>query len=127
MTDLHEGFRHRAGGPETSALADRAVSRTAPNQRLALLQAWGTDAAYGGFGVTDEKAAEGAALLHPTLFGPRSCPWKRAGELRAEGYLRWLLDDEGKPVTRKGSGGVAQQVSVITEFGEALLRRKGLA
>ena len=87
----------------TSIEGSVAVAKRAPTQKMKLLRAY----AYAGErGFTDEQAAHYAGLLG-------SCFWKRAGELRADGYI---AQPEGDPV-RRGTAGVSRIICVITQDG----------
>lgn len=88
----------RTTDPITSHMASYDVKHRAPSQRDRLLGAF---AAVYPAGLTDEEAANLAALP------PRSCWWKRCSELRAEG----LIEDTG--LMRVGSAGSKQMVSRI--------------
>lgn len=61
---------------------------------------------------TDEEASERADGVHP-----RSCWWKRCSELRAEGLIEWVKDDEGNFVTKPGWSKRKQRVSRVTNAG----------
>lgn len=57
--------------------------------------------------------------VEPLLkLGPEACWWHRISDLRAAGYLEWVFDDHGKPVTRVNPHtNRSQQVSRITPLG----------
>jgi hypothetical protein len=103
--------RHRKGDHETSKAAAVAVAWGALTQQTKLLYVWGQSPE----GLTDEEAAAAAEI------SPFSNFWKRAGELRERGLIRWHPKGE----TRKGESGMARKVSVITELGRRELGLKG--
>jgi len=100
-SDIHETTRQRANEHETSRAGARAVTKTAPNLRVALLREF---IAAGPNGLTDEEAAERAGVLD-------TCYWKRCNELRQD---VWIMPTSR---TRKGRKGVKRTVSVITSVG----------
>lgn len=106
----HSTTRVRTDDHATSEEGGRAVGARAPNQRLLLLLQWRQ---ADEDGLTDEEAGERAGLLG-------SCHWKRAGELRAEGWIAWDVDHK----TRKGHAGVSRKISHITDEGKAALIRR---
>jgi hypothetical protein len=57
--------------------------------------------------------------VEPLLkLGPESCWWHRISDLRAAGYVEWLYDENGKPVTRiNPHTNRPQRVSRITPLG----------
>jgi hypothetical protein len=99
-----EARNQRAEDHESSVAGARAARRTGRNQRSRLLEAW---IAAGPEGLIDEEAADKAGLLITGV-----CHWKRAGELRALGYIEW----DGRR-RRKSTHGVLSRISVVTERG----------
>lgn len=97
------GPLHRTPNHLTSVAGAKDVKKRAPTQQMRLLRAY----AYAGDrGFTDEQAAHYAGLLGSVF-------WKRAGELRALGYIE---QPEGCPV-RKGTSGVSRIICCITVKG----------
>lgn len=96
--DIVARARFRPEGEATSALGALDVSNRAPNQRMALLEAFLANPA----GLTDEEAAAHAGLLG-------ACYWKRCGELRRLGYITYT------DLRRRGAAGVSRRVSIINE------------
>lgn len=110
--DVDQRIRHHKDDHASSVDGARAASGKAPTQQLKLLRAWSERT---GFGLTDEEAATYAGI-------EGGCPWKRCGELRAQGLIRWHPEGE----RREGSSGVLRKVSVITEMGRRELRAHGV-
>lgn len=104
--------RARRDDHSTSRAGAADVARRAGGQKRLLLEAF---AAAGTFGLNDEQAAERAGLPM------RSCWWKRCGELRALGLVRYAHDTDGADITSIASSGVPRKVSVITPLGRATL------
>lgn len=101
----------RAGDPETSKAAARAVSYRTGTQKARLLRAY---ANIGVAGLTDEEAAQ--------LAGIGGGGWKRCSDLRNDGMIVPLRDaTTGTIVTRIASSQMAQRVCVITDRGMATL------
>lgn len=105
--------RHRRDDHETSMEAAQAVGLTGANLKTQLLHAWGM---AGALGLTDEEASRSVYVQEG------SCWWKRAGELRAVGAIRWHPEGE----TRRGASGMRRKVSVVTESGKRELRSYGV-
>lgn len=108
MVEPSQFARTRNNDYATSVEGAAHVAGRAPNQRMRLLAEYARDEEYGGNGLTDEQAAEYAALLG-------SCFWKRAGELRASGAIEFTGE------TRVGASGVRRNISRITEPGRSAL------
>lgn len=101
---VHEHTRQRRDDHDTSRAGARAVTKQAPNLRVALLREF---LAAGPDGLTDEEAAERAGVLD-------TCYWKRCNELRQD---VWIMPTDR---TRKGRKGVKRTVSVITSVGRLI-------
>lgn len=71
--------------------------------------------ATGEAGLTAEEARAEAGL------SPTSCFWKRVSELRVNGLIEYMRDDEDEPVRRPGLTTSPQQVCVITAYGRAVV------
>jgi len=86
----------RLNDHETSIEGAAKASETKETLQAKLLRAW-----YGSGerGFTDEEAAEAA--------GVEGCWWKRAGELRAQGKIKFTGEK------RKGRSGVHRKISVF--------------
>lgn len=87
-----------------------AASFKATSQKAHLLRTWAANPQ----GLTDEEAA-----MRTSEVNPRSCYWKRSGELRELGLIRFT------GATRPGTMGVEREVSVITDEGRAMVARLG--
>jgi len=103
----HARGRTRRDDYATSKAGARSVAFRAGSQKARLLVAF---ADAGASGLSDDEAARRAGLA------PTSCYWKRCGELRALGLIRFTGDE------RQGSAGVDRLVSIITEAGETVVR-----
>lgn len=104
--------RVRHDDHSTSNAGAAEVAKRAGGQKRLLLQAF---ADAGVFGLNDEQAAERAGLPM------RSCWWKRCGELRALGLVRYAHDEHGAEITSIASSGVPRKISVITPLGRSTL------
>jgi hypothetical protein len=105
-TDVAKG-RTRRDDYATSKAGARSVSFRAGTQKARLLAAF---ADAGPVGLSDDEAAQRAGLA------PTTCYWKRCGELREVGLIRFTGEE------RPGSAGVDRMVSVITDAGETAVR-----
>ncbi len=105
---IGEPIPARNSDPETSHEGHAHVKITDGSQQERLLMAF---AWAGQDGFTDEEAC--AAGDGVSLRGY----WKRCSDLRNGGFIEWLLDEEGRPETRRGSSGLKNRVSRITERG----------
>lgn len=99
--------RTRRNDYATSKAGARSVSFRAGSQKSRLLTAF---VEAGPSGLSDDEAARRAGLT------PTSCYWKRCGELRALGLIRFTGDE------RVGLAGVERMVSTITADGETAAR-----
>lgn len=99
--------RTRRNDYATSQAGARSVSFRAGSQKARLLAAF---VEAGPSGLSDDEAARRAGLT------PTSCYWKRCGELRAVGLIRFSGEE------RQGSAGVERMVSTITAAGDAAAR-----
>lgn len=79
-----------------------------PSQKYQLLRQFRR---AGDVGLTDEQAAENAALT-------RACYWKRCGELRKDGLIAFTGDK------RVGGAFVPRAVSIITPEGVAFMEAR---
>jgi hypothetical protein len=69
----------------------------------------------GEAGLTAEEARAEAKL------SPTSCFWKRVSELRVNGLIEYMLDEDDDIVRRPGLTSSPQQVCVITAYGRAVV------
>jgi hypothetical protein len=110
MTDPERNRRH----PDYETSVEGAyVSREAKkSQQRRLLTV------YAGAGPDGLTCAE--AIAWAGIPDGQGCPWKRVGELRQQGLLEWLRDDDGRIVKRPNdhyAKTVNQGVSIITATG----------
>ena len=69
----------------------------------------------GEAGLTAEEARAAAGL------SPTSCFWKRVSELRVNGLIEYMLDEDDDIVRRPGLTTSPQQVCVITAYGRGVV------
>lgn len=116
MSDFPHGEDPKHGArnsdPSTSKAAARQVSLTAGTQAATLLRAY-----LGGEPLIDEQAAMKAGVKI------RSCWWKRCSELRFDGYIEVVTDEDGEPLTARSSMGKQGQLCRITAEGVAWCAR----
>ena len=98
----------RNSDPATSKEAAETVD--ARSQMLLLLEA------FAWADSTDAEAAERAEGVDPW-----SGWWKRCSDLRREGWIEWVYDENGNLVRRKGKTGRSQGVSRVTNAGYKVL------
>lgn len=108
--------RYRRDDHASSISGARSVALRAGSQKARLLEAYATAA----WPLSDEDAAVEAGVP------PRSCFWKRCSELRADGLIEVVRDDQGEPVLVWSDATSAwRNVCRITDAGRAV--RAGLA
>ena len=107
----HPG-RHRTNGSPTSVAGASDVRFRAGTQMHRLLVEFADDDGLGGW--TDEEAARDAGLLSVTY-------WMRCSDLRRNGCIAFVTDDDGAVFTRVGRAGSQRMISAITPLGRAYL------
>lgn len=83
----------------------------AGTQSWLILESYGLASEHG---LTSDEAGTKANLLHTGY-------WKRCSDLYRAGFIMTVLDDEGRPVVRKGLSGSGQEVRKITSKGRSWL------
>lgn len=101
---------YRNTDPETSKIAGELVINRAQSQRYLLL--WYYQEMDD---CTDDEVAFAADMLDGNHYT------KRCSELRSEGLIEVLRDEDGKIVTRMGLGGRQRMICRITPKGRQML------